>query len=134
PALTPRPPPPNPAAAPPTPALPLTPAPGLLPLPPTPLTPPAVAPECRVGTAHNYQTSLQRDLPSSLTVIATYLGSRGTHLMQESLPNTYPVGGVNPCASCPTGFGYLTSNGSSMRNAGQFKLRRRLRIGFKASG
>ena len=33
---------------------------------------------------------MQRDLPASLTVIATYLGTQGTNLMQEFLPNTYP--------------------------------------------
>jgi len=115
-------------------ALPLTLATGFLRLSANPLNTFAVDPEFRVGTAHNYQASVQRDLPSSLTVIATYLGSRGTHLMQESLPNTYPVGAVNPCASCPTGFAYLTSNGTSMRNAGQIQLRRRLRNGFTASG
>jgi hypothetical protein len=115
-------------------ALPLTLATGLVRLSANPLNTFAVDPEFRVGTAHNYQASVQRDLPSSLTVIATYLGSRGTHLMQEVLPNTYPIGGVNPCATCPSGFVYLTSNGSSQRNAGQVQLRRRLRNGFTASG
>ena len=38
--------------------------------------------------------------------------------MQEFVPNTYPLGAVNPCASCPSGFVYLTSNGSSLKNAG----------------
>ena len=99
-------------------ALPLTMATGFLQLSANPLNTFAVDPAFRVGTAHNYQASLQRDLPSSLTVIATYLGSRGTHLMQESLPNSFPIGAVNPCPSCPSGFAYLTSNGTSMRNAG----------------
>ena len=62
----------------------------------------AVDPAFRVGSAHNWQASVQRDLPSSLTVIATYLGSRGTHLMQEFLPNTYPIGAANPCPACPS--------------------------------
>ena len=88
----------------------------------------------RVGSAHNWQASVQRDLPSSLTVIATYLGSHGTHLLQEVLPNTYPIGAANPCASCPAGFAYLTSDGTSQRNAAQIQLRRRLRNGFTASG
>ena len=55
--------------------------------------------------------SAQRDLPASLTVIATYLGSRGHNLMQQFLPNTYPAGAVTPCATCPAGFAYLTSDG-----------------------
>ena len=53
--------------------------------------------------------------------------------MQEFLPNTYPAGAVNPCPACPLGFVYLTSNGSSMRHAGQFQLRRRLRNGLTAT-
>jgi hypothetical protein len=52
--------------------------------------------------------------------------------MQEFLPNTYPIGAANPCPSCPAGFVYLTSNGTSSREAGTFQLRRRLRNGFTA--
>jgi hypothetical protein len=63
----------------------------------------------------------------------TYLGTKGSHLMQESLPNTYPLGAVNPCPGCPAGFVYLTSNGRSQRQAGQFQLRRRLRNGLTAN-
>ena len=55
------------------------------------------------ATPQNWQASLQRDLPASLTVIATYLGTKGSHLMQEFLPNTYPTGAVNPCPTCPAG-------------------------------
>ena len=64
----------------------------------------AVDPDFRVGYAQNWQASVQRDLPASLTVIATYLGTKGSHLMQEFLPNTYPAGAVNPCPTCPAGF------------------------------
>ncbi len=92
----------------------------------------AVDPEFRVSHAHNWQVSVQRDLPASLTVIATYLGTKGTHLMQEFVPNTYPVGSVNPCATCPSGFVYLTSNGGSLKNATQLQVRRRLRQGLMA--
>jgi hypothetical protein len=107
---------------------------GFLQLSSSPINTFAVDPEFRVGSAHNWQASVQRDLPSSLTVVATYLGSHGTHLMQQVLPNTYPVGAPNPCASCPSGYIYLTSNGTSDRNAAQLQLRRRLRNGFTASG
>jgi len=93
----------------------------------------AVDPDLRVGYAHNWQLLVQRDLPASLTITATYLGTKGSHLLQELLPNTYPNGAVNPCSSCPSGFVYLTSNGSSTRNAGQLLLRRRLRNGFTSS-
>jgi len=53
--------------------------------------------------------------------------------MQEFLPNTYPIGGVNPCPACEIGFVYRTSGGNSTRNAGQVQLRRRLRSGLTAT-
>lgn len=93
----------------------------------------AVDPNLRVGYAQNWQVSVQRDLPASLTVNLTYLGTKGSHLLQEDLPNTYPVGAVNPCPTCPAGFIYLGSDGDSTRNAGQFQVRRRLRAGFTAT-
>ena len=68
----------------------------------------AVDPGFRAGYAHTWQASAQRDLPASLTVIAAYLGAKGSHLMQASLPNTYPAGAENPCAACPSGFVYVT--------------------------
>jgi hypothetical protein len=68
-----------------------------------------------------------------MTITTTYLGSKGSHLMQELLPNTYPLAAANPCPACPAGFVYLTSNGTSIRNAGQVLLRRRLRNGLTAS-
>jgi hypothetical protein len=92
----------------------------------------AVDPDFRVSYAHNWQASIQRDLPASLTVTATYLGTKGSNLMQEFVPNTYPIGAANPCPACPNGFVYLTSNGTSLKNAGQLQVRRRLRSGFTA--
>ena len=93
----------------------------------------AVDPEFRVGFAQNWQVSAQRDLPASLTVLATYLGASGSHLMQQFLPNTYPAGAANSCLACPSGFVYLTSNGHSLRHAGQVQLRRRSRNGLTAT-
>jgi hypothetical protein len=93
----------------------------------------AVDPGFRVGYVHTWQVSAQRDLPASLTVIAAYLGAKGSHLTQASLPNTYPAGADNPCPACPSGFVLVTSNGTSLRNAGQFTLRRRLHNGLTAT-
>jgi hypothetical protein len=93
----------------------------------------AVDPDFRAAFAHTWQAVVQRDVPGSLTVIASYDGSRGTHLMQAFLPNTYPAGAVNPCQSCPAGFVYVTSGGESLRNALQLILRRRLHNGLTAS-
>jgi trimeric autotransporter adhesin len=93
----------------------------------------AVDPNFRIGYAQTWQLSVQRDLPASLQLSATYLGVKGTRGMQQFLPNTYPIGAVNPCLSCPAGFVYQASGGDSTRQAGQLQLRRRLRSGFTAS-
>jgi hypothetical protein len=90
----------------------------------------AIDPNFRVGYAQNWQLSVQRDLPGSLQMTATYLGIKGTRGPQEFLPNTFPSGAVNPCPACPTGFAYLTSGGNSTREAAQIQLRRRLHNGF----
>ena len=92
-----------------------------------------IDPNFRPGYAQNWQVSIQRDLPGSLQVTAMYLGIKGTHGTQEFLPNTYPIGAINPCPVCPAGYYYLTSNGNSTREAVQFQLRRRLHSGFTAS-
>jgi trimeric autotransporter adhesin len=94
----------------------------------------AVDLDLRAGYAENWQVSVQRDLPMSLTVAATYLGIRGHRLLQQSLPNTVPPGASLPCPTCPVGFIYISSNGSSSRHAAQLQIRRRLRSGFAASG
>ena len=93
----------------------------------------AVDPNFRVGYAQTWQLSAQRDLPAALQVTATYLGVKGTRGVQQFLPNTYPIGAVNPCAACPSGFVYQTSGGDSTRESAQVHLRRRLRSGFAAS-
>lgn len=93
----------------------------------------AVDPNLRVGYAQDWQLSAQSDLPGALVATVTYSGVKGTRGTQEFLPNTYPIGAVNPCPSCPTGFVYRTSNGNSTREAGEFALRRRLRAGLTAS-
>ena len=93
----------------------------------------AVDPNFRLGYNQNWQMSVQRDLPGALVLTVMYLGSKGTRAEQIFLPNTYPLGAVNPCSTCPAGFQYVTSNGNAAREAGQVQLRRRLRSGFTAS-
>jgi hypothetical protein len=90
----------------------------------------AIDPNFRPGYAQNWQLSLQRDLPGSLQLTATYLGIKGTRGVQEFLPNTVPIGAPNPCPTCPIGFAYLTSGGNSTREVAQIQLRRRLHNGF----
>ncbi len=92
-----------------------------------------IDPNFRPGYVQTWQLSVQRDLPGSLQLLATYLGIKGTHGTQEFLPNTYPAGFTNPCHLCLAGYEYVTSNGNSTREAGQIQLRRRLHSGFTAS-
>ncbi len=93
----------------------------------------AIDPDFRVGTAQNWNVSIQQDLPAALQISVTYLGVKGTHVPQRILPNTYPAGTTSPCSTCPAGFVYLMSGGSSSRHAGTVELRRRQRNGFQAS-
>ena len=93
----------------------------------------AVDPNFRIGYAQNWNLSVQRDLPGSMQLTAMYLGTKGTRGVQEFLPNTFPIGAVNPCPGCPVGFAYLASNGNSTREAGQIQLRRRLHNGVTAT-
>jgi hypothetical protein len=90
----------------------------------------AIDPEFRPGIVHRWETSAQRDLPAGLTVIGTYFGGKGFRLPQSFLPNTYAPGAPNPCPSCPSGFVYTQSTGSSIQHAGRVELRRRLRAGL----
>jgi hypothetical protein len=93
----------------------------------------AMDPNFRIGYAQSWQLSVQRDLPAAMQLTVTYFGVKGTHGVQEFLPNTYPIGGATPCPSCPSGFAYRTSGGNSIRESGMAQLRRRLRNGFSAS-
>ena len=52
----------------------------------------AIDPNLHVGYAQVWQVSAQRDLPGALVMTATYLGTKGTHGMQQFLPNTYAPG------------------------------------------
>ena len=94
----------------------------------------AVDPNFRVGYAQQWQLSLQRDLPFSLQMVATYTGIKGTRGVQEILPNSYAPGVLtDPYGAAPTNFYYRMSNGNSTREAGMFQLRRRLRNGLTAN-
>jgi hypothetical protein len=93
----------------------------------------AVDPDLRIAGAQNWQIYVQRDMPASMTMSASYIGTHGDHLIQQFLPNTYAPGAVNPCPTCPVGFRYVTSGGTSQRNAMRLEARRRTRNGLTAS-
>jgi hypothetical protein len=93
----------------------------------------AIDPNFRVGYVHTWNLTLQRDLPGGLVMQASYLGNKGTRGVQQFYPNSYPIGALNPCPTCPSGYAYMTSNGNSERESGSFQLRRRLHGGFTAT-
>jgi hypothetical protein len=93
----------------------------------------AIDPNFRIGYAQTWELAVQRDLPFAMQGTVTYLGVKGTHGVQQILPNSYPLGEPNPCPACPSGFAYETSGGNSTRQSAQLQLRRRLRAGFMAS-
>jgi hypothetical protein len=92
-----------------------------------------IDPNFHIGYSQSWQTSVQQDIPGSMVMTATYLGIKGTRAVQTFLPNTYPAGVANPCATCQPGYTYMTSNGNSTREAGTLQLRRRFHNGFSAS-
>jgi hypothetical protein len=94
----------------------------------------AVDPNFRVGYSQAWSLSVQRDLPFSLQMVATYSGLKGTRSPREFLPNSYAPGlTTSPYGSAPSGYFYRDSNGDSTREAGSIQLRRRLRNGFQAN-
>jgi trimeric autotransporter adhesin len=93
----------------------------------------AIDPDFRIGNAQTWQVSAQMDLPAAMVATATYSGIKGTRAVQAFLPNTYPAGAVNPCPACLAGYTYMSSNGNSTRESGQFQLRRRLHNGLTST-
>ena len=60
-----------------------------------------VDPNYRVGYVHTWNLKVQRDLPWSLQMVATYLGVKGTRSAQLFLPNTNPAPGRGSTTDCP---------------------------------
>ncbi len=91
----------------------------------------AVDPRYQIGYAQTWNFSVQQSLPASLVAVATYLGTKGTRLDQQFLPNSTPPGA--PAASAaPSGYIYEQSNGNSVYNSATFQLMRRFRSGLGA--
>jgi trimeric autotransporter adhesin len=90
----------------------------------------AIDPNFKVGYVQAWYLSTERDLPYSLHATVTYNGIKGTHGVQEFLPNTCPPS--VPCTTAPSGYRYRTSGGNLTRESGSVELRRRLRNGFTA--
>ena len=93
----------------------------------------AINPNYRIGYAQVWSFTIQRDLPFALQMVATYMGTKGTHGAQQMLPNTNPIGATDTCPDCPSDFTYRLSGGNSTRQSGEMQLRRRLKNGFTAT-
>ncbi len=91
----------------------------------------ALDPNFQIGYLHYWQLSIQQNLASSLVATITYNGDKGTHQMQQFLPNTLPGGlSANPALA---GYAFLTSGGNSNYNAVSFQLQRRFRGGLSGN-
>ena len=79
----------------------------------------AIDPNYRVGYAQTWTLSVQHDLPLGMFATAGYLGTKGTRLDQQFLPNSAAPGAT--VSLLPHNFIYETSNGNSIYHAAQFQ-------------
>jgi hypothetical protein len=91
----------------------------------------AIDPNYRVGYAQTWNVTVQSDLKFGLFGTIGYLGTKGTRLDQQFIPNSVAPGGTE--SVYPHGFIYETSNGNSIYHAAQFQLNRRTRSGLMAN-
>ena len=90
----------------------------------------AIDPNYRIGYAQTWTISVQHDLPFSMFGTIGYLGTKGTRLDQQFIPNSVPPGATE--SALPHSFIYQTSNGNSIYHAAQFQLNRRFHSGIMA--
>ena len=88
----------------------------------------AVDPNYRIGYAQTWTLSVQHDLPFSFMGTAGYLGTKGTRLDQQFIPNSVAPGAKE--SLLPHSYTYESSNGNSIYHAAQFQLNRRFRSGI----
>ena len=99
----------------------------------------AVDPNYRVGYAHSWNSSLQMNLPYSLVLETGYIGTKGTRLDIQTLPNRAAPGSPLTAEQRrqignATGFTYEASEGDSIYHALQIRLMRRMRRGLAFNG
>ena len=98
----------------------------------------AVDKNYRIGYAQTWNFSVQRTLPHSLVAELGYLGTKGTRLDVEGIPNVAPPGSPltaenrRPIEDAGA-FIYDTSNGNSIYHAAQARLTRRFRRGLSGN-
>ena len=77
----------------------------------------AIDPNYRIGYAQTWNFTLQSDLKYGLFGTVGYMGTKGTRLDQQFLPNSVAPG--LPASIYPSGFIYETSGGNSIYGAGR---------------
>ncbi|MCX6635401.1 MAG: TonB-dependent receptor, partial [Acidobacteria bacterium] len=92
----------------------------------------------RVGYAQSWNLSVQKDLPYSLVAEIGYLGTKGTRLDVQRLPNRAAPGSPLTAEQRrqignAVGFTFESSEGSSIYHAGQARITRRFRKGMSAN-
>lgn len=98
----------------------------------------AVARGYRAGYAQTWSLSAQQELPRQLIMELGYIGTKGTRLDIQRLPNRAAPGSPltaeqRRMIGNAVGFTYDNSEGSSIYHAGQARLTRRFRRGISAN-
>jgi hypothetical protein len=88
----------------------------------------------RMGYAQTWNFNIQREFPHSIILEAGYLGTKGTRLDIQSIPNLAALGSSQTSAQRQignaVGFTYESSDGDSIYHAAQVRLTRRLQRGM----
>jgi hypothetical protein len=92
----------------------------------------AVDPNYKIGYVHQWNFSLQQNLPYSFQTSISYQGSKGTNLVRQFQPWVTPPNAAT--AVYPTGYTYETYGGNSIYNGVSISLMRRFRGGLSANG
>ena len=98
----------------------------------------AVDKNYKVGYAQTWNFSVQRDLPLSMVAELGYLGTKGTRLDIQGIPNRSAPGSPLTAEQRrqignAVGFTFDTSNGNSIYHAAQARLSRRFRRGISGN-
>ncbi len=92
----------------------------------------------RIGYAQTWSFSIQQELPRAFVLELGYLGTKGTKLDIQRLPNRAPPGSPLTAEQRrqignAVGFTYESAEGNSIYNAAQVRLTRRFRKGISAN-
>ena len=99
----------------------------------------AVDPNYQVGYAQSWNVGLQQDLPKNMILDLNYIGTKGTHLDIETIPNrstqgSYLTSEQQRQIGNATGFTWQSSNANSIYEGLQARVIRRFRRGISFGG